>query len=541
MIDHALAYHRAGLNVMPVKPDKKPYLITWAEYQTKCTTEDSIRTWWKTWPDANIAIITGGTSGIVVIDADSETGLVELDKITKNIRPTVKSPKGWHYYFRCDEPIGNAARFLPDCDIRGQGGYIVAPPSKNGAGGGYKLLEPIESVGEMPPALLNIINSSCMDRSGGPFQGATKAQQSATKRNISFEQGLRDESLFHVANCLVKGGMNPLDIEYCLNNIALTCNPPFPEKEIQAKVNSAIKRASIKNTNTMQEIRDLIAQQKGNITATFCNNAQQSATKAEKSAVRMALSRCVKEGLIEPTGRNAGEYRIVEPKPEPVDWKTAKEEWVKLYLPWRLDEFVKIPENGLILLMGAPNCGKSAALINIARYNMKKGWDVHYLSTEISEGAFRNRAECYNGLSLDDWKVNFYYDPPVVDTIEPGKKKLWLIDYIELYDKFWEVGKILADIHRKLGGGVAICAIQKQPGSTVGLGGQFTQFKPSLTLAMDWQKVKIVKAKDYDQMHFENYGNPNGKEYHFKMIDNRTRYKEERWWHNPFEGGPHNG
>lgn len=533
MKKHALKYLEMGFNVMPVGTNKRPLLSTWVNYQTEMVSKSMIDKWWDTWPGANIAIITGETSNLLVVDADSEQGLLELKNIGLT-NPTVKTPKGWHYYFEHNDGFGNAARFLPDCDIRGQGGYIVAPPSRNGSGNQYYAIDEAIDRQAMPQALHTIIYNFFYNSVSNKVDVADRLRD-VTNGYIDFTKGKRDESLFHVANCLIKGGMNSVDVEKCLRNLAVTCDPPFPEKDIQSKVNSAVKRSDSKNRNVSQEIKDLILLQTGNIRVSDCYTQLHAVTKQEKTAIRVAIRRLVKDDLLEPTGKNIGEYRIVNEAPEPIDWKNAKENWVNLYLPWKIPDFVKIPEGGIILLMGNPGSGKTAALMNIARYNMTKKWNVHYLSTEISNGAFKNRAEKYN-KPISDWNVNFYYDPPMVDTITGGLKSLWLIDYIELYESFWEVGKTLADIYRKLNGGVAVCAIQKQPGSDIALGGQFTQFKPCLTLALEWQKVKIVKARDIDEMHIEKYGSPRGKEYHFKMVENRTKYIEERWWTHPFKG-----
>jgi len=516
---------------MPVKRDKKPLLTTWAEYQTEKATTALIDKWWDTWPDANIAIITGQTSGIIVVDADSENGLLELDKIDSTIKPTVKTPKGWHYYFKCEDTFGNATRFVPDCDIRGQGGYVVAPPSRNGDGNEYKFLEPLDQLSFITDNLHSYIISFFKHGCGqGPE--STSPRMSTSVHNL-FQKGTRDDDIFHVANCCLKGGMMPDHLSQVINILAKNCDPPFSEKEAEIKIKSALSRENVRTGNLHQEVKELVLSTSGHIMSTYVHNCLQLSTRKEKKACSMALSRLVEEGILERSDKKAGEFRIVNESAEPIDWKNAKEEWAKLYLPWKLDEFVNIPEGGIILLMGNPGAGKTAACLYITRYNMKRKWDVHYLSSEISEGSFRKRAEAYKDLTLEDWNVKFYYDSPVVDTIKGGRGNLYIVDYLEIYDNFWQIGKMMSDIYKKLKGAVAIICIQKRPGSDVGIGGQFTQFKPALTLALEWQKVKLIKARDVKDSHIEKYGSPNAKEYHFKMINNRTQYIEEKWWTHP--------
>ncbi len=532
--EHAFKYLEMGFNPIPTRPNKSPYLSTWTKYQTEKVTINLIDKWWDTWPKANIALITGEISNLIVIDVDSENGLKELDKISTKMEPAVKSPKGWHYYYQCNgNKTGCQNRLLPDIDIKGKGGLITAPPSVNADGIQYESLIDLGRLKALPQAMLSIINSGFthgVDKDH-VLHGHNRPQVST----VLFEKGTRDEDIFHVANCCIKGGMSQDHTSQVLNILAENCNPPFPKKEAEIKIKSALKRENARTGNLTQEIKEIILSTKGHITSTFVYSCLQLSTRKEKKACSTALGRFVEEGLIERSEKKAGEFRIVNEMAEPIDWKNAKQDWAKIFLPWKLDEFIDIPEGGIVLLMGNPGAGKTAALIYVARYNMRRKWNIHYLSSEISEGAFRKRTEAYKDLSLDDWNVNFYYDPPMVDTIKGGKGNLYILDYIEVYDNFWQIGQMLSDIYKKLNGGVAVIAIQKRPGSDVGLGGQFTQFKPALTLALEWQKVKIVKARDVKDSHIDKYGSPNGKEYHFKMIENRTKYIEDRWWTHPFK------
>jgi hypothetical protein len=73
-----------------------------------------------------------------VIDLDSDDGRRALNEYLPETLevPTVKTPKGMHYYFDYTPGIPNKARILKDVDVRNDGGYVIAPPSK-----GYKWLE----------------------------------------------------------------------------------------------------------------------------------------------------------------------------------------------------------------------------------------------------------------------------------------------------------------------------------------------------------------------------------------------------------------
>ena len=81
--------------------------------------------------DADRGIITGPISRIVVLDVDSAQGLGELEKRGFRIPLTwtVRTPRGWHYYFRwtdaLETKVTTKAGLLPDVDVRGAGGYVV--------------------------------------------------------------------------------------------------------------------------------------------------------------------------------------------------------------------------------------------------------------------------------------------------------------------------------------------------------------------------------------------------------------------------------
>lgn len=154
MLDAALALYELGFAVIPlgdpwtpppvsVKADseaervriwcKRPR-VAWKQYQDKPADEAQIRVWWGKWPYANPAVLTGGYSGctyrLVVADGDSQEADAWLEvNITATPVKTITS-RGRHRWYRMpkDLAITNAAS-AAKIDIRGEGGYVVAPGS----------------------------------------------------------------------------------------------------------------------------------------------------------------------------------------------------------------------------------------------------------------------------------------------------------------------------------------------------------------------------------------------------------------------------
>jgi hypothetical protein len=134
----ALAYASKGIPVFPLKPGGKTPL-TEHGFKDATTDEDQIRQWWSKWPDANIGLPTGKRSGLLVLDVDPSEGgynsLADLHFGEGHKLPETfmvrTGGNGQHYYFTFpDEEIRNSTGLLgPGLDIRGEGGYVVVPPS----------------------------------------------------------------------------------------------------------------------------------------------------------------------------------------------------------------------------------------------------------------------------------------------------------------------------------------------------------------------------------------------------------------------------
>jgi len=126
----ALVTLRHGYSVVPVEAGGKKPLVKWKPYQKKHPTEQELKSWWSQWPDANLAVICGEISGVIVLDIDGPEG----EKYAKDRglpeSPTASTGKGRHVYL--NHPgykVGNFARKVPGLDLRGDGGYVVAPES----------------------------------------------------------------------------------------------------------------------------------------------------------------------------------------------------------------------------------------------------------------------------------------------------------------------------------------------------------------------------------------------------------------------------
>jgi putative DNA primase/helicase len=159
--DSALTYLARGWSVFPLQPrTKEPYTgFPLKEYQrSKRADEAKLQKWWvEHWPDANIGICTGAISGFFVLDVDVTDSHNTL-LLDKSLTLTVETGRGYHMYFQLpDFPVGNRAGLLTNVDIRGDGGYVVAPPSIHPSGEVYRWVDPDAEIAPAPEWLLDML------------------------------------------------------------------------------------------------------------------------------------------------------------------------------------------------------------------------------------------------------------------------------------------------------------------------------------------------------------------------------------------------
>ena len=146
-LDCALHFYRLGMSVIPVpRPsatgDGKTPSLRWKRYQTERATEDQIRAWFQT--DQNIAIITGTVSGVVVVDSDSPAALRWTTRHLHYTPWQVQTTRGFHLFYRYPAvAVRNKAKVDTrdgrlDLDVRGDGGYVIAPGSVHASGHVYQ-------------------------------------------------------------------------------------------------------------------------------------------------------------------------------------------------------------------------------------------------------------------------------------------------------------------------------------------------------------------------------------------------------------------
>ena len=155
----AVAYAERGWPVFPLAPrDKVPAVPKRAGgngLHDATTDASRVARWWARHPDHNIGLRTGVVFD--VLDCDGADALEAVLGVSPDLDgPTVLTGKGAHVYVT-PTGLGNRARFIDGCDWRGDGGYVVAPPSVHPNGELYRWVDgsgPHVELEAVPAALL---------------------------------------------------------------------------------------------------------------------------------------------------------------------------------------------------------------------------------------------------------------------------------------------------------------------------------------------------------------------------------------------------
>jgi hypothetical protein len=215
---------------------------------------EQARRWWATWPDANVGIATGP---LVVIDVDGEQGHAALIALQTRhgsalpATPWVQTARGRHLYFLApglDIP-NSSGRLGSGVDVRGAGGYVVAPPSRHASGRRYRWYGPSDGLAMLPhwlarelttpPAIRRPSAPATVTVSDGYLRAALVGE---LERITAASRGSRNDTLnraaFRLGQLAADHRDDPNALEAPLLRAALSIG--LGEREARATINSGL-------------------------------------------------------------------------------------------------------------------------------------------------------------------------------------------------------------------------------------------------------------------------------------------------------------
>ncbi len=246
MLDIALSYAKRGWHVFPVTQSKVPFPGTHGHKEASCNEQD-VRALWNKFPNANVAIATGKRSGFFVLDVDvkeckvGDQSLSDLEHKYGGLPETVESitwSGGRQLFFQYPEDadvFNSQSKIGQDLDIRGEGGYVVAPGSiVNGKTYEWEVSHHPDDLKIMPAPQWLV--DKCVE---------VNKKEKYRLPEGEIPQGSQDDEMFRFTCSLKAQGFTPEMVRSALQEALKKCpqNPrkPFSEKDIERWIKSAFR------------------------------------------------------------------------------------------------------------------------------------------------------------------------------------------------------------------------------------------------------------------------------------------------------------
>jgi len=241
----ALDYGRLGWSVIPIEPGGERPLVPWEVYRHRRHEATEAADWFRRWPDANIAVVTGVVSSLAVLVWEPREGAgTDLDRLERkhgSFADTVEAHSGSGgrqvYFAHPGRLIYTRPAIFPGLTLSADGGYVLAPPSVQADGTPYTWKRSPE-VARLVPLPAWVLR---------PELGtAAEAQDEATPwRHLLRDRvaaGERRDAIVALAEHLLGRDVSPHVVRELLSSWnAVHCSPPL-ESEVVLEILAAVGR-----------------------------------------------------------------------------------------------------------------------------------------------------------------------------------------------------------------------------------------------------------------------------------------------------------
>jgi putative DNA primase/helicase len=335
LLEAALDYAARGVPVFPCRADnKRPH--TQYGFKEASTNATMIQSWWRRWPNAMIACPTGSAIDAWVLNIDDPAAFEATCPVSLPATRKSKTGKGYHLWFRWSEaaPVRNAQRSskgwpfrdLPGAEVRGEGGYVILPPSWHPIGCQYewandvpacaapddlmKLVRPLASLATDHPLPADVPLTDKLPVAGGDTAYGMAALRAECSRIASAGAGSQEQELNEGSlkiGALVSGGSISFEtaaaelISAGLQLASCNLDDPWTREQIERKVGRALRdgmrsprvpRDGCPLTNSKSVARPIIRVRPGELDIL--------ATEAEAALIQTGAPLYVRGGLVRP-------------------------------------------------------------------------------------------------------------------------------------------------------------------------------------------------------------------------------------------------
>ena len=236
------------LAVIPLQPREKKPLVAWADFQAVLPSTEQVEAWWTKWPEANIGVICGPHSNLLVVDCDNAKAQEYAFEHFIRTPLTVTTSRGFHLYYKWPKntPISALKQLKSDLkakeiglDLQISGNYVVGPVSKHPSGAIYTMIDyfgdswlddEVPEFMEIAPSASQNVDLSSLDLSF------------VKSRFGEIEHGDRNSAMTQfVGSLIAMGGAYPDVLREALEENQSRFVPPLPPKDIKTIVESVFR------------------------------------------------------------------------------------------------------------------------------------------------------------------------------------------------------------------------------------------------------------------------------------------------------------
>ena len=262
----------------------------------------------------------------------------------------------------------------------------------------------------------------------------------------------------------------------------------------------------------------------------------------ESSTLYVTLGRLVEEKKLKRVSR--GWYRKVKELRAIEWWEYDQEEALPIVWPYgaddnssfEFDQNIEVMKGDLIVIAGVSNMGKTCFALNFLVNNLSiLDGHARLMGNEYKPVRFAFRikrmAEAYNAQIWNSDKQPRFDLLPVTQNHADYivRDKLNIVDWINIRGEFYAIGGTLEDIQAEVGNGLALIVLQKSRGKSMGMGGDFGAFTPSVYMTIDplgkgAARLNVLKVKSTPPEGMR----PEGKMYGFSIVDRGSKFHNIR-------------
>lgn len=227
-------------------PGKHPR-VQWETYTHRIATRRRIVEWFEDeFYGSNVGVVTGRVSSLVVVDVDGPIEDFEALDLPETLMAETGGGGQHHFYF-CDKPVQSRIGMVLGIDVKADGGFVVAPPSRHVSGGRYRwanktnMAELDPSVLPQPPAGSGDLNEDNWFLE--ILQGVPEGQRSLASAQL--------------AGRYANLGLSPREIYMLMYSWNKLNEPPLSKQELKATIRSVYRKHSETNGDPVESVEDL--------------------------------------------------------------------------------------------------------------------------------------------------------------------------------------------------------------------------------------------------------------------------------------------